>query len=339
MSEGHLSEREAQLREALATPLDAAAALRTQRGKLRLVGDVAPTFPRVVVTGSGASFAVSRSLRVALREAGVEAISLPVDALAREPAAYLDGRSLLVCVGRSGDATPLVSLVSGVGALHARPFTIAVTASGGSGLAEVADVAITADVAPDTGPPLRVTSLVLSAIARLLVAGPHGEIDAVLAETDAVATRSVEIATRLAGMVPDRETALASVLGAQGGLLVLGRGAGRAAAELAGLMWLTNAGRAVHVVDADEAGFGPTEAVGAGIAVLVMSPGSATGAADRALAAEIAAAGSSVVFVGPEHAAPPGVDHVVATIVGRRGAADRGRPVGGLVRTDPATLA
>ena len=362
MTEGHVPEpeRDPGIREAVAAPIVAAATLRDQRGRLRLVGDVAAAFPRVVATGVGASFAVARSFRVALHDAGVEALSLPVDALLREPGAFLDGRSILVCVGRSGDATPLVSLVSATAALRARPFTIAVTASAGSGLAELADVSIVAGVEPDAGPPLRVplaTSLVLSAVFQVLMAGAHADVDAVVAATEGVAERASQVGVQLAGMTHERVTTLAAELGGSGGLLVLGRGAGRAAAELAGLLWLTNAGRVAHVADAAGAHLGATEAAGPSLAALVFSPGHADSvhAADRALAADLSAAGSSVVFVGPDHEAPPGVDHVVvaevdpvmdpilaalvAAVVGRHVAADRGRPVGGLVRTDPSALA
>jgi len=360
LTEDLVPERVAQFREAVQAPIAAATALWGQRGRLRLVGDVAPAFPRVVATGVGASFAVARAFRVALHEAGIEAISLPLDPLLREPGAFLDGRSILVCVGRTGDATPLVSLVSASASLPGRPFTVAVTASGGSGLDELADVALVAGVEPDAGPPLRVplaTSLVLSAVLQVIAAGAHADVDAVVASTERVAARAAEVATNLAEMPQERETLLATELGGRGGLLVLGRGAGRAAAELAGLLWLTNAGRAVHVADADEAHLGVIEAAGAELAALVLSPGHAgsASAADRALAADLSAAGSSVVFVGPDHEAPPGVDHVVvaevdpvmdpvlaalvAAVVGRHVAADRGRPVGGLLRTDPSSLA
>jgi fructoselysine-6-P-deglycase FrlB-like protein len=349
--------RGAPLRDAIAAPTAAAAALWGQRGRLRLVGDVAPAFPRVVATGVGASFAVARSFRIALRDAGIEAISVPVDALQHEPGSFLDGRSILVCVGRTGDATPLVSLVSATAALPQRPFTIAVTAAPGTGLAELADVSLVAGVEPDAGPPLRVplaTALVLSAIVAVLAAGAHADVDAVVAASEDVASRAMQAAGQLAGMAPEREAMLASELAGHGGLLVLGRGAGRAAAELAGLLWLTNAGRIAHVVDASEAHLGATEAAGPGLAALVLSPGH-EGARDRELAAGLAAAGSTVVFVGRDHESPPGVEHIVvgevdpvmdpviaalvAAIVGRRAAADRGRPVGVLERTDPSALA
>ncbi len=358
MTEGLASGRTAQLREDVAAPLAAAAALWDQRGKLRLIGEVAPMFPRVVATGAGASFAVARSLAVALRGAGVESVSLPVDALAREMNAFLDGRSLLVCVGRSGDATQLVSLLSSLSVLPAMPFTVAVTAIGGSGVAELADVTITADVPPDAGPPLRVplvTAVMLSAVAELLLMGAHAHIDAILSATDDVAARAVDVATKLVVMPHERETSLAAQLAGRSSLLVLGRGAGRAAAELAGLAWLTNAGRAVHVADAGEMGLGAIEAAGPDLAALVLSPGHATSDADRRVATDLAAAGTAVVFVAPAREAPQGIEHVVvdevhpvvdpvlsalvATVVGRRVAADRGRTVGRLVRADPAALA
>lgn len=360
MSEGTVPAHAAQLAEAVTAPVAAAAALWGQRGRLRLIGDVAPSFPRIVATGIGASFAVARSFRVALSEAGIEAMSLPVDALLREPGAFLDGRSILVVVGRSGDATPLVSLVPATGALHQRPFTVAVTATGGSGLTELADVAITAGVEPDAGPPLRVplaTSLLLSAVLQVLVAGAHADVDAIIAATEDVATRAAAVGEQLAGTADDRVVALAATLGGRGGLLVLGRGAGRAAAELAGLLWLTNAGRVAHVVDAAEAHLGTTEAAGPDLAALVLSPGHAGAAlaADRALAAELAAAGSAVVFVGRDHEAPTSVQQVVvgevdpvmdpilaalvAAVVGRRVGLQGGRPPGRLIRTDPGSLA
>jgi fructoselysine-6-P-deglycase FrlB-like protein len=348
------------LTEAVQAPIAAAAALWDQRGRLRLIGDVAPSFPRIVATGVGASFAVARSFRVALSDAGIEAMSLPVAALVREPGAYLDGRSILVVVGRSGDAAPLVSLASAVGGLHARPFIVAVTAAGGSEIADLADVALAAGVEPDAGPPLRVplaTSLVLSAVLQVLAAGAHADVDAVVAATESVAARAAAVGARLVGMADEREAALAATLGGRGGLLVLGRGAGRASAELAGLLWLTSAGRVAHVMDAAEARLGTTEAAGPDLAALVFSPGHAGAAlsADRALGAELVSAGSAVVFVGHDHEAPMNAQQVVvgdvdpvmdpilaalvAAAVGCRVGAGHGRPAGGLVRTDPAVLA
>ncbi len=330
---------------ALAAPVRVAHALGSQRGRLRLVGELATVYPRLVVAGHGAALAVGRALVAAARAAGGDAVALPTSEILLHPT-HVDGRTLLLVVA-SGDDARAHRLVTEAAALPARPLIAVAVDAAGTALADAADVSFTSDVDPDTGPPLAgplASAVLLSAIARMLTWGASAEIDDVLALTADAATAVERAGRSLADLPAERLTILTSLLGGRAGLLVTGRDGGRAAAELAALAWWTNAGRAVAVCDAADLAEGPIEAAGRDLSVLVLSPDSAANAADRDVAAEFARAGSAVVFVGPRSSAPHGVEAVVlpeidpvvdpvvaalvATIVGRRVAADRGRPVG-----------
>lgn len=338
----------AALDAALAAPLRAAHALGGQRGRLRLVGELANVYPRLVVAGRGSALAVGRALVAAVRTAGGDAVALSTSEILRHPA-YLDGATLLLIVA-SGDDERAHRLVTEAAALPVRPLIAVAVDVAGVALAEAADVAFETGVDPDLGPPFAgplASAVLLSAIARMLTWGASAEIDDVLALTADTATAAERAGRSLVDLPDERLTVLTSLLGGRAGLLVTGRDGGRAAAELAALAWWANAGRAVAVCDATDLADGPIEAAGPDLSVLVLSPDGAANAADREVASEFARAGSAVVFVGPQSSAPHGVEAValpeidpvvdpavaalVATVVGRRVAAAKGRPVGRLV--------
>ena len=349
MTDGSPGTREGLL-EALASPERAAAALGGQRGHLRLIGETAAVYPRVVVTGRGAPFAVGRGLVSAVRAAGGEAFAIPSRELAGRAAGLVDSRTLLLIVAAGEDRRAQAVAAEAV-ALPARPLVIAVVDGAGVDVGTIADVRIETGEPPDEGPPLRgplATALVLSAVSRMLTWGTSADIDDVLRLAAETASAAVGAAVALADMPAERLTLLASALSGRAGMLAIGRDAGRAAAELAAIAWWTNTGRAATVVDAEDVDDGPREGAGRDLGVLLLSPDRAAHAADRDLARDLAAAGSPVVFVGPPSMAPPGVEAVVlpavdsvidpalhalvGTVVGRRVAAEHGRPVGRLAR-------
>ncbi len=336
--------------DALTTPGRTAAALATQRGHLRLIGETASVYPRLVVTGRGAPLAVGRGLVTAVRAAGGDAVAIPSREIVGRAATLLDGRTLLLVLTAGEDQRARAVAAEAV-ALAARPLVVAVVDDAGADAGSIADVRIDSGAPADAGPPLRgplATGTVLSAISRMLLWGGSADIDEVLGIAAEAAAAAERAALSLADLPGERLTVLASALAGRGAMLATGRDAGRAAAELAAIAWWTNTGRAAAACDAEDFDDGPREGAGRELGVLLLSPDRAAHAADRDLARALVTAGSPVVFVAPPTAAPPGVEAVVlpevdpvldpvlhalvATIVGRRVAADHGRPVGRLAR-------
>lgn len=298
----------------------AAAALERQAGALRQLAGLADRRP-LLLTGMGSSLDACLAAAAALGSAGILATPIETAELIHVRPRLLAGAGILVIVSQSGASAEVVRLAEAVHALPRRPYVLAITNAPHAPLATRADIAIDTAVGPEACPSTMTFAgslVALAAVAGILADGGGGgpgpgaaaRVAAVLDRVTGMAEAAARAAQELLVTRWTTGDHLLAWLGSHRTIVALGRGTGLAAAEMSALTLEEAAGVPAISLPTAEFRHGPLEIVGPDVAVILFALEAATADLDRALAAELAAAGAAVLLVGPAGVAGPGVEPI-----------------------------
>lgn len=250
-----------------------------------------------VFTGMGASYDACHAPVTVLAEAGVPASMVDAAELLHFRTRALDPGSPLVLVSQSGRSAELVALVGALRERPRRPLLVSVTNGLDNPLAAAADSRIDVATGEELGP--STTTFVATLVALAGVAGVVAGTP--LRDAVAAAMRGARAAANAARRALDDPVALArelrSWLGGRERLFLLGRGAGRAAAESGALVLKEAARLPAEALETAQFRHGPLELASESMAAIVVATEPATRDLDVGLAGELAASGAAVLVV------------------------------------------
>ncbi len=289
--------------------------LEPQAGALDRVGSARRR--SVVFTGMGASYAACYAPVTVLAGLGAQVSMVDTAELLHFRRRQLGPDDLLVVVSQSGRSAEAVRLVAELGPTG-RPVVVAVTNGDDNPLASAADVSLDTSAGLELGPStmsFAASLVVLAALAEVLAGRPTVE-----------ALARVAAGTEAAGAAADRllvdAEGAADRFGAWFGerptVVLLGRGSARAASELGALVAKEAARIPVEALESAQFRHGPLELAGPGLAAAIVATEPATYELDRGLAAELAAAGASILVLQPGEDPVPGADTVAIGELDRR---------------------
>ncbi|TYC17568.1 SIS domain-containing protein [Actinomadura syzygii] len=290
----------------------AAAAMAEQAAELDALRALAARRP-IVLTGMGASYHACLAAASTLGRAGVLATTVNTAELTHFRMRALAPGTVVVAISQSGRSAELVRLS---GALDRRTRLVTITNGLGNPLAEAADIAFDTRAGAEHGPStgtFAATFPPLAALVRTL--GGEAGSGAVIEEVASLTATAAEQARRVLGGEAALTDAVSGWLGDRTGAVLVGRGTGRAAADLGALVLKEAARLAAECLDAAEFRHGPLELAGPELAAAVIATEPATRDLDLALAAELAVLGGPVLLVTAEGAAPYGVTPVAVGAV------------------------
>jgi glutamine---fructose-6-phosphate transaminase (isomerizing) len=281
--------------------LRAAAAAADQAAAVDRLADELQRRPRLVLTGMGSSYDACYPAATRLAERGVLATMVDAAELLHYRLDALDAATLLVCVSQSGESAETVGVVRELRRRGGGPLVASVTNGGSSTLAGLADLGLDTRAGEEHGPStmtFAATLVVMAALARALAGEePLGPGDAAAAAASAgLLLRDPEADAR----------ALEEWLGDRSMLALLGRGGSRAAAEMGALTLKEAARFPAESLQAAQFRHGLLELAGPGLAAVIFACEPRTRDLDLRLAGELVAAGSAVLVIGPDGAAPEG---------------------------------
>jgi glutamine---fructose-6-phosphate transaminase (isomerizing) len=273
----------------------AAAGLEDQRAALdevhRLVVDDA-----VILTGMGGSYAACYPLAAQIAAAGATAVMVTTAELVHFRSGMVRRSTPIIAVSQSGESAEVVRLVEQRPGHRDRPPLIAVTNRVGSSLARSADILLDTRAGVESGPSTLTFAaglVVLAAVGRVLMGADPGMAIEDSARSAAAAAASVERILK-DGSLDDR---VAAWLGSREDVVILGRGPGRAAAEMGALTLKETAGLHAEALEVGQFRHGPVELAGPGLAVVMIATEPETSHLDLALAQELSEADVAVLEV------------------------------------------
>jgi glucosamine--fructose-6-phosphate aminotransferase (isomerizing) len=282
----------------------AADAAREQHAALRAIGG--RSVRTLVFCGMGSSYDACYPSVTALAGGGIAAVMLDAAELLHFRLPIVRGGDLLVLVSQSGESAETVRVAEAIRTRGDAPTIVAVTNGTTSSLASLADVTLDTRAGAETGPSTMTFAASLATLAVLgrTLAGdePKTAADAVVREADRVAA---SIGHQLADPL-DLAERLATWHGDRPNTVLLGRGRGRAAAEMGALTLKEAVGMPVESLQTGQFRHGPLELAGPGLAAIVIATEPETLDLDLALASELAALGSAVLVVSERGDEPPG---------------------------------
>ena len=214
-----------------------------------------------------------------------------------------------VAVSQSGESVEVVRLAEGrsPGPGDA-PTLVSITNGLDNALARRADVALDTRAGTEVGPSTITFAsalVVLSAVSAVLLGDTPDQAALMAADRADQAASAMEAllaqprddAARLLGWLGDRPT-----------MALLGRGAGRAASEMGGLLLKEVARFPAESLEAGQFRHGPLELAGPNLAAVIVAVEPATRAIDERLANDLLRAGAGVLFVYTGQEAPEGAE-------------------------------
>jgi glucosamine--fructose-6-phosphate aminotransferase (isomerizing) len=277
----------------------AAAALGQQADAIRAIAHDRPD-GRIVLTGMGSSLAAGHALVATLGRAGIPVDLVNAAELLHFGLPTLDARTTLIVVSQSGRSVEVVRILEALPLVaDMRPYVIGVTNGPANPLSDAADVTLDIAVGDELGPAtmtFAATLVALDALGRVL----HQRDRAAEPIIDEVATAADEAALAIDRLMADRPAVVDAVTGWAGRrrtLVIVGRGVGRAASDMASLTLKEVAGVAAESQVTADFRHGPLELVGPDLAIAFVCVERGTDAIDRAFAAELGRGPASVLVV------------------------------------------
>jgi glucosamine--fructose-6-phosphate aminotransferase (isomerizing) len=224
--------------------------------------------------------------------------------------------SVQIVVSQSGRSAEVVALADAL-KRGVRPLLVSVTNGLDNPLAQGSDIALDIRAGPEKGPStmtFAATLVVLAGVAQVLAGRQADEAVRDISETADRAEAAAE--TLLAGREELAER-LAGWLGQRPAVILLGRGAGRAASATGALLLKEAARLPAEALESGQFRHGPLELAGPDLAAAVVVTEPATERIDLGIAADLVSAGASVLVVGRTSNAPAGSRRVPLTDVGR----------------------
>jgi glucosamine--fructose-6-phosphate aminotransferase (isomerizing) len=256
-----------------------------------------------IFTGMGSSYFACYPAVTELAAARVAALHIGTAELLHFRRELLGPQTTLIAVSQSGRSAELVRLAGELGEPAARPTTVAVTNGLDNPLAAGADVALDT-MAGDEACPSTMTFaaalVVVAAVGAVLAGEPAADVAArLLAEAESAAAAIERLMADRS--LPDR---LLERFGSRDAVVLLGRGASRAAAEMGALTLKEAVGLAAESLETGQFRHGPLEIAGPGLAALVIAVEPETRALDVGLTEELLAAGAAVALVSRDGEGP-----------------------------------
>lgn len=266
----------------------------------RYLESVPGRFERVVMTGMGSGPWASYPAYLRLLRAGVPVWVIETSELLENAMELLTPSTLLWITSQSGESAEVVALLDALGA--ERPAIVGVVNNPRSPLAETADVVIPLHVGPAdeqvAGTGTFANSIFVNALA----------VDAMLGTDEAVAFAGAAEAIVDYTEGWDERVAEGMELGLhRAGAAILGRGASLAAVRTGALL-IKEAGKAhAEAFSASEFRHGPIELIRPDFVTVIASGDPRTRDLSGRLAADVAAWGGTVAWVGPGTTDAPGL--------------------------------
>jgi glucosamine--fructose-6-phosphate aminotransferase (isomerizing) len=204
---------------------------------------------------------------------------------------------MLVVVSQSGESAEVVRLAERVAGRADRPFMVSVTNGADNTLARASDVALDTGAGDEVGPSTLTycaSLVVLSGLASVLAGEPAHEVAdrlEVEAEMAAIALEALIANAKL------QAKGLRNWLGNRPSVIVLARGAARAAAEMGALTLKEAARLPAEAIETAQFRHGPLELAGPGAAVIVIATEDPTREFDMRLGRELVDAGAAVILI------------------------------------------
>ena len=259
----------------------------------------------IVLTGMGSSAAACAAAATVLGGAGVLATPIETAELLHFQLPALAAAGTLVIVSQSGAGAELVRLLDALGSLPARPLVVGVANGIANPLFRRADIAFDTAAGSETGPSSGtfVAALVtLAGIVRALAGGPSADAPRIAAEVGHLAGAAARALADVLAAAPPAAATIDAAFAGRSHRVILGRGTARPAADMGALTLKEGAALGCEAQDPAAFRHGPLELAGPGLGAVIISLDPATAPLDAGLAAEIAAAGSGVVLIGPAEA-------------------------------------
>jgi glucosamine--fructose-6-phosphate aminotransferase (isomerizing) len=168
-----------------------------------------------------------------------------------------------------------------------------------------ADIAFDTAAGSETGPSSGtfVAALVtLAGIVRALARGPSADATRIATEVGHLAGAAARALADVLAAAPPAAATIDAAFAGRSHRVILGRGTARPAADMGALTLKEGAALGCEAQDPAAFRHGPLELAGPGLGAVIISLDPATAPLDAGLAAEIAAAGSGVVLIGPAEA-------------------------------------
>jgi glutamine---fructose-6-phosphate transaminase (isomerizing) len=280
----------------------AASALRAQADALDAVARKRSD-GRIVLTGMGSSLAAGHALVATLGQVGIPVDLVNAAELLHFALPTLDGRTTLIVVSQSGRSVEVVRILERLGQPGERPFVIGVSNGTDNPLAKAADVVLDIAVGAELGPATMTyaaTLITLDGVGRVLASGGGAEIRGIV---DAVVLDADGAALAIGRLLAERAAVTDMMRAWHSGrptVVIVGRGVGRAATDMASLTLKEVAGTAAESMITADFRHGPLELVSDDLAVAFVSIEPAADAIDRAFAAELSNGPASVLVVGAD---------------------------------------
>jgi glucosamine--fructose-6-phosphate aminotransferase (isomerizing) len=305
--DAHLRE----IREQPAAIRRAAEALLEQGHVLRDLGERSRAL-RIVLTGMGSSFDAGFPAVDHLAERGVVVLHANAAEILHFRLPWITAETVLVLVSQSGGSAEVVRLAERARSAAEPPLIVSLTNGLTNELAGIADIALDTRTGPETAPSsmtFAATLVQLGAIARAI-----GGDDPAVAATW-IADAAARTSDAVQSLLDEEDTIaerIADVGRGQRTMVIVGRGAARATAEM-GALTLQECG---VVADGFEAGafrHGPFELAGPRLGAIVVATERRTRSLELGLAGDLRATGSAVAVLTDE----PDADAIVLAAVDR----------------------
>jgi len=329
----------------------AAAGLADQRETLLEAAGLAGR-GNLVLTGMGSSYDACYPAATALAGAGVPAIMVDAAELLHFRLAMIGDGDLLVLTSQSGESAEVVHAAERLRARRRPPKMVAVTNGTSNRLAGLADVVLDSCAGQEEGPSTMTFAASLVTLAALAKAVTGEPIDGVVEHLAREAAAGAQAIHDLVDR-PELADRLVAWHGGRPVTVVLGRGAARAAAEMAALTLKEAVGMPAESLQAAQFRHGPLELAGPNLAAIVVATEAETVALDLALAEDLVRLGSAVLAISSDGRGPegsltlsvggldalvaPAVSVVPAQLLGWRLASLNGRQPGAYVHASKVT--
>jgi glutamine---fructose-6-phosphate transaminase (isomerizing) len=278
------------------------AAMREQSPELACVRERAAQADAIVFTGMGSSYDACYAPVTALAGAGVLASMVDTAELVHFRLPSITEATLVIAVSQSGESAELVRLAGALASRDRPPPLVSITNGHGNPLADAADVSLDTRAGAELGPSTMTFAATL--VALQAVAGALGT------ASQNGAGAAADAVERLLAGAERRAEQLGDWLGRRPALAILARGGARPAAEMGALTLKEAARFPAESLETAQFRHGPLELAGRDLAAMILAAEGVTREYDLRLARELARAGSAVLVVSPDGAAPAGAQGI-----------------------------
>jgi glutamine---fructose-6-phosphate transaminase (isomerizing) len=295
-------EPDAHLREIRAQPAAirrAAEALTQQARSLDELARGASGRDRIVLTGMGSSFDAGFPALEHLAARGTVALHANAAEIAHFRLPWITPGTILVLASQSGRSAEVVRLADLARSSAEPPLIVSVTNGLDNPLVARSDVAFDTRTGPETGPSSMTFAATLVHVAAIARAVSGEDPAAVARDVARVSDRTADAVQTILDDADAVEEVVARVARGRRTVVVIGRGAARATAEM-GALTLQECG---VVADGFEAGafrHGPFEMAGPGLGAVVVATTERTRSLELGLADELRETGADVVVLTDE---------------------------------------